>query len=62
MGDVIPIRPRTSSWLEELARRPWAYNRPILLELAERVRAIEALQDHLGIHAHEDQLDLGEAA
>jgi hypothetical protein len=42
--NVIPLRPqRTSERLEALARQPWAYNRKLLLELAERARAIEAL-------------------
>jgi hypothetical protein len=42
-GNVIPLRPqRTSEWLEALARRPWAYNRSLLPELAERIRRIEA--------------------
>jgi hypothetical protein len=59
MGDVIPIRPqRTSEWLEALARRPWAYNRELLLDLADRFRAIEALRDH----GRADDLDLREAA
>lgn len=34
----------TSEWLEHLARRPFAYNRELLLELAACVRAMEALQ------------------
>lgn len=35
----------TSEWLEALARKPFAYNREFLLNLAERFRAIEALGD-----------------
>jgi hypothetical protein len=65
MGEVIPIRrQRTSEWLETLARKPWAYNRESLLELVERFRAIEALEDHDRARARDgrDQLDLGEAA
>jgi hypothetical protein len=55
--DVVALRPqRTSEWLEALARRPWAYNREVLLELAERFRAIEAIEDE------HDQLELREAA
>jgi hypothetical protein len=55
--NVVPIRPqRTSEQLEALARRPSAYNREVLLELAERCRAIEAVQEQ------PDQLDLGEGA
>ena len=55
--NVVPLRrQRTSEWLEALARRPFALHREILLELAERFRAIEALEE-------EDlQLELREAA
>jgi hypothetical protein len=67
MDNVIPLRrQKTSEWLEALARKPFAYNRELLLHLAERCRAIEALD------LHRDQgdqdgprrgdLDLGEAA
>jgi hypothetical protein len=57
-GNVIPLHPqRTSEWLEALARRPWAYNRPLLLDLAERFRAIEAIEIGSG-----DQLEIEEAA
>jgi hypothetical protein len=53
---------RTSDQREALARKPFALHRDILLDLAERFRAIEALED-LGIRAHEDhdQRELGEA-
>jgi hypothetical protein len=45
-GNLIPVRrQRTSEWLEALARKPWAYNRPLLLDLAERIRRIEAIDD-----------------
>jgi hypothetical protein len=61
MDNVIPIRPqRISDQLAALARRPWASNRELLLDLAARARAIEALL-HEGEH-HDGQLDLGEAA
>jgi hypothetical protein len=33
----------TSEWLEALARKPFAYNRELLLDLAERFRAMEAM-------------------
>jgi hypothetical protein len=57
-GNVIPLRPRPlSEQLEALARRPFAYNREILLDLAERFRAIEALEN-----GSDDHLDLGETA
>jgi hypothetical protein len=57
MSNVVPIRPqKTSEWLEALARRPFALHRDILLELAERFRAIEAVQDD------HDQLELREAS
>jgi hypothetical protein len=61
MSNVVPIRKeRTSEWLEALARKPFARNREILLDLAERLRAIEAvLEDE---HDHHNQLDLGVAA
>ena len=53
---VVPLRPqRTSDWLEALARRPFALHREILLELAERFRAIEAIEDDDSL-----QLDLEE--
>jgi hypothetical protein len=59
MGNVIPIRRQTTSgWLEALARKPFAYNREILLDLSERFRAIEAV----GREEDHDQLELGEAA
>ena len=35
---------RTSEQLEALARRPFAYNRELLRELAARARAMEALR------------------
>jgi hypothetical protein len=55
--NVVPIRARkTSDWLEELARRPFALHRELLLELAERFRAIEAVQDE------HDQLEIRDAA
>ena len=45
-GNVIPLRRhQTSEWLEAIARRPWAYNRSLLLDLAERIRRIEAIDD-----------------
>jgi hypothetical protein len=54
--NVITLRPRPlSEQLEALARRPFAYNRDILLELAERFRAIESIEI-------DDQLEMGEAA
>jgi hypothetical protein len=54
--NVITLRPRPlSEQLEALARRPFAYNRDILLELAERFRAIESIEI-------DDQLEIGEAA
>jgi hypothetical protein len=46
-------RTKTSERLEALARKPFALHREILLELAERFRAIEAI---------EDEHDLREAA
>jgi hypothetical protein len=56
MDNVIPLRPRPlSEQLEALARRPFALHREILLDLAERFRAIEAVQDE------HDQLELREA-
>jgi hypothetical protein len=55
--DVVPLRPqKTSEWLEALARRPFALHREILLELVERFRAIEALEDD------RPQLEIEEAA
>jgi hypothetical protein len=55
--NVVQLRPqRTSDWLEALARRPFAPHREILLDLAERFRAIEAIEDN------DDQLEIGEAA
>jgi hypothetical protein len=62
MGNVTPIRPRPlSEQLEERARRPFAHNRKILLELAARVRALEAV-----VHLHGDeedgQFEIGDAA
>jgi len=60
-GNVIPLRPqRTSEQLESLARKPYALHREILLDLADRFRAIEALEQ---LHRDEDdRLELGEAA
>jgi hypothetical protein len=56
-NNVVPLRPqRTSEWLEALARKPFAFNREILLDLAERFRKIEALEDE------HDQLELREAS
>ena len=46
----------TSEWLEAEARRPFARNREILLQLAEHFRAIEAIEDA------ERQLELEEEA
>ena len=39
------LRRRAAPWelLEQAARKPWAYKRPLLLHLAERCRAIEAV-------------------
>lgn len=54
---ILLRRPRTSEWLETLARRPFALHREILLELAEHFRAIEALDDDL-----DGQLELRERA
>jgi hypothetical protein len=46
MDNAIPIPPRPlSEQLEALARRPFALHREILLDLAERFRAIEAMED-----------------
>jgi hypothetical protein len=55
---------KTSEWLEARARKPYAPNRNILLELAARFRAIEALEHHLQLDEdeHGRELDLGEAA
>jgi hypothetical protein len=62
MDNVITLRrQKTSEWLEQLARKPFAPNRDILLHLAERVRAIEALDHHRDEDRH-DQLDLRDAA
>jgi hypothetical protein len=59
--NVISIRTRPlSEQLEALARKPFALHREILLDLAERFRWIEALEDHG--HAHDHQLEFGEAA
>jgi hypothetical protein len=52
---------KTSEWLEALARKPYALHRELLLHLAARVRAIEALQ--VPLHDdEEDQRELREAA
>ena len=56
--NVVDLRPqRTSERLEALARRPLYPHREILLDLAERFRAIEAIED-----AGDGQLELREAA
>ena len=56
--NVIPIHPpRTSERLEALARRPFAHNREILFDLAERFRAIEAIEIE-----SDDQLEIEDAA
>jgi hypothetical protein len=47
MDNVNPIptrRRRISEQLEALARRPFAHNRALLLELVKRVHAMETLQ------------------
>jgi hypothetical protein len=55
--NVVQLRPqRTSERLEALARRPFALHRELLLHLAERFRAIEAVQDE------RDRLDLRDSA
>jgi hypothetical protein len=53
---------KTSEWLDALARKPFTPNRELLLDLAERFRAIEAVQDHDHARACDGRLDLGEAA
>jgi hypothetical protein len=55
--NVVPLRrSSTSEWLEALARKPFALHREILLDLAERFRKIEALEDD------RPQLEIEEAA
>jgi hypothetical protein len=53
--NVVQLHPqRTSDWLEALARQPFALHRELLLDLAERVRAIEAVQDeHVQVEPRE---------
>jgi hypothetical protein len=56
-SNVIPIRPpKTSERLDARSRASWCPNRDLLRHLAERFRAIEAIEDE------ERQLELREAA